>query len=263
MILTADMGNTSITFGLCSPAGPVVPFRIQTRRTGTPDWYGRQLLAKLKERNTPPEAIAGVAMSSVVPDAAEALAAGIRKYLNREPFLVNASVKTGLRVTARQPDRLGPDRLVNAAAAYYYYDGPSLVIDFGTATTYDPVTADGEFPGGVIAPGIGICAEALWEKTARLPRVELQKPDRILGTDTESSMRSGIFYGYVGQVEYLVAGLSREMEVRPTVIATGGLSGLFRDATKAIDVFDEYLTLKGLCYLYRLNYPGCTSCNWI
>lgn len=259
MILTVDMGNTSITLGLCSPEGPVLPFRMQTRRTGTSDWYGRELLRRLQERNTPPEAISGVSMSSVVPDAAEALAAGIRKYLNREPFLVDASVKSGIRVTARHPERLGPDRLVNAAAAYYYYGGPSLVIDFGTATTYDPVTADGEFPGGVIAPGIGICAEALWEKTARLPRVELRRPDRILGIDTESSMRSGIFYGYVGQVEYLVAGLSREMGVRPNVIATGGLSSLFRDTTAVIDVFDEYLTLKGLCYLFRLNYSGCSN----
>lgn len=253
MILAADIGNTNITFGLYDGDRLAETFRMSTRRTGTPDRYARELLSLLEGLGVSEGGVEAVAMASVVPDAEWSLSEGIRRGLGVEPFLADWTVKSGIRVDVEHPELLGSDRLVNAAAAYRFYGGPVLVVDFGTATTYDAVTSDGVFPGGVIAPGIGICAEALSAKTARLPRVELRRPERVLGRNTASCMQSGLLYGYVGQVEYLVKRIGEELGEKPKVVATGGLSGLFRDATGVIDVFDEDLTLNGLYYLYELN----------
>lgn len=253
MILAADIGNTNITFGLYDGDELTGIFRLNTRRSATPDRYGRELRPLLEGLGVPEGGIGAVAMASVVPDVGWSLAEGIRRSLGLEPFQVDWTVNAGIRVAVEHPEQLGADRLVNASAAYRLYGGPALVIDFGTATTYDAVTSDGVFSGGVIAPGIAICAAALCEKTAKLPRVELRQPNRVFGSNTVASMQSGLFYGCVGQVEYLVKRISEELGEKPTVIATGGLCGLFRNATGVIDLFDEDLTLKGLVYLYRLN----------
>ncbi len=241
MILAADIGNTNITLGLYDAQRLTAAFRLETQPSGLCDGYGEGLMRFLWENNVPAEAIEGVIIASVVPKAAASLAHAAEKLLNRKPLHANRTMKLGITVKTDAPEQVGVDRLVNTAAAYRFYGGPALVIDFGTATTYDVVTAGGEFLGGVIAPGVGICAEALWAKTAMLPKISIQKPDRVLGTNTVNCMQSGVFYGYLGQVEYLAGRLKKELNLNFRVIATGGLSNLFRGCTDAVDVFDAHL----------------------
>jgi len=256
MLLAADIGNTNITFGLYLGDRLHTTFRLETLKCGTADEYGESLLRFLREARVPPQEIDAVIMASVVPGASAALGRGIKTHLKRQPFLVEPHIRTGITVKTDFPEKVGADRIVNAAAAYFYY-GPALVIDFGTATTYDVVAEGGEFLGGVIAPGVKICGEALWEKTAKLPKISIRKPDRVLGTNTVSSMQSGLFYGCLGQVEYLAVRLKEELGSSLKTIATGGLSSLFRGCTDAIDIYDEHLTLNGLNLLYRLNHAPC------
>lgn len=253
MLLAADVGNTNVTLGLFEGERLTAVSRLVTDPHRTPEAYGRDFVQVLREQKVLPEELEAVVIASVVPAVTESLAAGVEQQRGKKPFLVDRNVKTGIVIKTDAPEKVGPDRIVNAAAAWARYGGPVLVIDFGTATTYDYVTADGEFLGGVIAPGMKICAEALWEKTAVLPQVALQKPERVLGRNTVSSMQSGVFYGYLGQVEYLVRRLRQELGADLKTIATGGLSVLFRDSTDAIDLFDEHLTLHGLRYLYEQN----------
>lgn len=253
MILAADIGNTNITLGIYEAGRLRTVFRRKTDVERSADEYGRELLSALRKKTASPEACEAVAMVSVVPRVAEAFRDGVRKYLETDPFIVRRDIKTGISVGVKGAGTLGMDRLVNAAAAYRAYGGPVMAVDFGTATTYDVVTGSGVFLGGVIAPGVKICAEALWEKGAQLPEVGLEKPDRVLGTDTGSSMRSGIFYGYLGQVNYLIGELRKELGAEMKTVATGGLSRLFEGCTAAIDFFDDDLTLNGLYYLYQIN----------
>jgi type III pantothenate kinase len=253
MILAADIGNTNITLGVYETGRLRTVFRMKTDSARSADEYGRELLRALREKTVSPATCEAVAMVSVVPRVGEAFRSGVRMYMEMDPFLVHKDIKTGLSVQVKNAGTLGMDRLVNAAAAYRAYGGPVMAVDFGTATTYDVVTGSGVFVGGVIAPGVRICAEALWEKGAQLPKVRLERPDRVLGTDTESSMRSGVYYGYLGQVNYLIGELKRELGTEMKTVATGGLSHLFEGGTAAIDFFDDNLTLNGLHYLYQIN----------
>ena len=196
--------------------------------------------------------IEGTIVASVVPNIMHSLVGGITRYLGTPPLIVGAGTKTGIRIITENPKEIGPDRIVDAAAAYEKYGGPVLVLDFGTATTYDYVTADGCFAAGITAPGIRISAKALWEDTARLPMVEIKKPKSILAQETISSMQAGLVYGQIGQTEYIVNMVKRETRIADMkVVATGGLGRIISDETDSIDIYDSSLTLDGLRYILR------------
>ena len=253
MILAADAGNTNIKLAVFEDDSLVMTTCLPTEIGKTPDTYSRDVLDLLHESGIEAVDIEAVVVSTVVPEVTKSFVEGIRKLSSKEPLIVGSDMKTGIEIKTDNPAELGPDRLVNASAAFHYYGGPVLVIDFGTATTYDVITERGELLGGVISPGVGICAEALWEKTARLPKISVEKPRRVMGTNTVSSMKSGVYYGYVGQIEYFVRRLREESGTDFKVIATGGLSGIFKENTSVIDVYDPDLTLKGLNYIFRRN----------
>jgi type III pantothenate kinase len=253
MLLVVDVGNTSIALGLYRGETLTGRSSLPTKTLRTSDGYGAELLKFLGAESVGIESIEAVAVSSVVPGIMESFTDGVRRYLKKEPFLVGAECETGISVRTDRPGELGPDRLVDAAAAYKIYGGPILIIDFGTATTYDIVTGTGEFLGGVIAPGMEICAEALWEKTAMLPKIPIGKPDGIVGTNTAGSIRAGLFYGYIGQVEYIVRKIKEALGGDIKVVATGGLSGIFKGNTGAIDFYDGDLTFKGLRHIYAVS----------
>lgn len=253
MVLVADAGNTNIKLGIYDHEKLVTKVPLETTISNTPEDYERGVLDILRANKINVLEIEALAVSTVVPEATKPFLEGMRSLFSIEPLVVKADSKTGIEIKTDVPEELGADRLVNAAAAFSHYGGPLLVIDFGTATTYDVITANGEFLGGIIAPGIKICAEALWEKTEKLPKIEIEKPDSIMGTNTENSMKSGVYYGYLGQVEYIVRHLKDKLATDFTVIATGGLSCLFKGNTNVIDLFDSDLTLKGLNHIHRIN----------
>jgi len=245
-ILTVDIGNSNITIGFFADQELVDVRRMVTDHSRSSGSYRQDLMNILAESPFSNLAIAKAVLASVVPDLTGVIAEALRQTLHIVPRVIDQQTDFGINNLTDQPGSVGIDRLVNVAAACQIYGGPALVIDFGTATTYDLITAQGEFLGGVIAPGLKISAEALWQRAAQLPRIEIVKPGQVLGTDTIRSMQSGIFYGYLGQVEYLVNRLKTEYGADLKVIATGGLAVIFKDCTQAIDVFDEHLTLKGM-----------------
>jgi type III pantothenate kinase len=200
------------------------------------------------------EDIKDVIVASVVPNIMYSFNNGIIKYLNKLPVIVGPGIKTGISIHIDNPKELGADRIVDAAGAFYEYGGPVLVIDFGTATTYDVVTEKGVFIGAIISPGIKICANALWQKAAKLPEIEIKKPESILGKNTINSMQSGLVYGYIGQVEYIIKKVKKEMNIsNMKVVATGGLAKIIYNETNEIDIYDKTLTLKGLKVIYNKN----------
>ena len=253
MLLVADAGNTNIKLAVFDADKMITTARLATDDSKTPDVYKRDVAGILGENEIDIHKIKAVAVSTVVPEATIAFLEGMRNLFETQPLVVGGDTKTGIVIKTENPEGLGADRLVNASAALHEYGGPLLVIDFGTATTYDVVTENGEFLGGIIAPGLKLCAEALWEKTAKLPEIAIEKPGRVMGTDTVSSMQSGVFYGGLGRLEYFVRQLKKDLGMDFTVVATGGLSGIFAGNTDVIDVFDPDLTLKGLRYIYKLN----------
>lgn len=250
MFLSIDVGNTNITLGLYDGDRLMSKTRMLTITPRSLDECGQEL-SDFVERSG--GNLSGAGIFSVVPWATPPLAGGVKKYLETEPFLLKKGIETGIDFGCYKNGELGADRLVDAAAAYSKYNGAVLVIDFGTATTYDVVASDGKYLGGAIAPGIKISAEALWEKTAKLPEVKIEKPLGIFGKNTVGSMQSGIFFGYVGQVEYMVRKMKAAAGENLKVVATGGFSALFRGCTDAIDVYDEDLTLWGIKHLYDIN----------
>jgi type III pantothenate kinase len=253
MVLAADAGNTNIKLAVFDGENLKTTARLPTDTRKTPEEYSRDILDILREGGINAGKIEAAVVSTVVPEATKSFLESTRKLFLTEPLLVDNDTRTGIVIKTDVPCKLGTDRLVDAAAAFHEYGGPLLVIDFGTATTYDVITERGELMGGVIAPGIGICAEALWEKTAELPKIAVERPGRVLGTNTVSSMKSGIYYGCLGQVEYFVRRLKEETCADFTVVATGGWSDIFRGNTEAIDIFEPDLTLKGLNYIGMLN----------
>ena len=251
MLFAIDVGNTNITIGLFDGKKLVNKFRMITQTDRTSDEYGVFLGEWLFVNHMKPADITDVIISSVVPNIMHSLTSGIIKYFNVTPVIVAPGIKTGINVSIPNPKELGADRLVDAVAAYEIYGGPIIVIDFGTATTHDLVLGDGTFYAGVTSPGIRLAANALWRGTAKLPEVEIKKVDTILGRDTVSSMQAGIYFGYIGQTEYIIKKLKKDSNLPDIkVVATGGLGKLISEATDQIDIYDPELTLHGLRIIY-------------
>lgn len=254
MILVIDVGNTNITCGVYEKETLVTTFRLNSKTQRTSDEYGVLLTEIMTKANIATNEITGVAVASVVPDIMHSLLGGIRRYINEQILIVRAGVKTGIKVAGKNPAATGADRIVDAVAAYEIYGGPVLVIDFGTATTYDLVTADGCFNAGIIAPGIRISAKALWEGTAKLPDIEIKKPDTILAQDTITSMQAGLVFGQIGQTEYIIQRMKKESGYNDLkVVATGGLGRIISEETDMIHVYDSALTLEGLRIIHEKN----------
>lgn len=253
MILTLDIGNTNIKAGVFNGSELVDYWRIATDRLKSSDEYGILLLNLFAHSGIDPK-LNGIIMSSVVPTINFTIEHMCSSYFNITPMQVVPGIKTGINLKYENPRELGSDRIVNAVAAYELYGGPCIFIDFGTATTFGVVSARGEFLGGAICPGIKLASEALTERTSRLPKIELVKPESVIGRNTVSNMQSGLVYGFIGQVTYLIERMKQELGAPDaTVIATGGMSRLIASGTDAIDEIDGLLTLKGLRIIYERN----------
>lgn len=253
MLLAIDVGNTNIVFGLFDGNKLIHEFRAETSRGRTADEYAvlvRQLLAM---RNVEPKDVAAAIVASVVPSLTEPMLDLVRRAFGREALVVGPGIRSGMPILYENPKEVGADRIVNAVAAFERFPGGLIVVDFGTATTFDCVSPKGEYLGGVISPGIQISADALFVRAAKLPRVELAKPPRAVGRNTQHSMQSGIVYGYVALVDGMVERLVAELGFPCTVVATGGLASLIAPLTKAIKEVDPDLTLTGLRILYERN----------
>ncbi len=252
MVMTIDVGNTNITVGVFQEDELEASFRMTTKMPRTSDEYGMLIITLLEQNQIHHEEIEDTIIASVVPNVMHSLEGAIIKYLGIKPILVETGIKTGIRVVTDNPRQIGADRIVDAAAAYGLYGGPVLVLDFGTATTYDLIDRNGSFLSGVTAPGIRISAKALWEDAAKLPEIEIRKPDSILGKDTITSMQAGLIYGQIGQTEYIIKKTVEEAALGPVkVVATGGLGRIIANETKLIDVYDPNLTLKGMNLIYK------------
>ena len=254
MLLTVDVGNTNITLGLFKEDKVYATFRITTQVVRTSDEFGSLIAAMIARKGININSIKDVIISSVVPKVMYSLNSGIIKYFGIKPIIVGVGTKTGIKINRTDPREVGSDRIVDAVAAYELYGGPCIVIDFGTATTYDLVSGDGTLEAAVTAPGIKICAKALWNETAKLPEIEIKKPASILAKDTITSMQAGIVYGYIGQSEYIIDKMKRESGLdNIKVIATGGMGRIIYENTDKIDIYDNQLTLQGMKIIYEKN----------
>lgn len=254
MILVIDVGNTNITFGVYEEKKLVTTFRLMTKTPRTSDEYGVLITELLHKNRIDVKRIEGVITASVVPNVMHALIGAVKRYIHEHVVIVGPGVKTGIRIVTENPREIGPDRIVDAVAAYEIYGGPVLVIDFGTATTYDLVTEDGCFSAGITAPGIKISAKALWEDTAKLPEIEIKKPSSILAQETISSMQAGLVFGQIGQTEYIIRRVKQESGLEQLkVVATGGLGRIIAEETDYIQTYDSTLTLEGLRIIYEKN----------
>jgi type III pantothenate kinase len=253
MLLTIDIGNTNITLGLYQGEELGPRWRLATNHERMPDEYALQFLGLLSHSGHAPENLKGISMASVVPPLTGKIVEACRRYLLNDPFLVDAGVKTGVRVRYEDPRAVGADRIVDAVAVQRLYGGPACVVDFGTGTTFDAISQEGDYLGGAIAPGIGIAAEALFMRTAKLPRVDLKRPPSVIGRNTVHSMQSGLFFGYVSLVEGMVDRFRKELGPNMKVIGTGGLAEVVAEETTVIDVIAPWLTLDGLRILWELN----------
>lgn len=254
MLLTVDVGNTNITFGLFKGEELKYSFRMMTKQPRTSDEYGVAVMMLLQQMDVKKEEVEGIIIASVVPDIMHSLVGGLERYVGKKPLIVGPGVKTGIKIVTENPREIGADRIVDAVGAYEKYGGPVLVMDFGTATTYDLISASGEFLAGITAPGIRISAKALWQDTAKLPEIEIKKPDSILAQNTVTSMQAGLVYGQIGQTEYMVKKVKEESGLDDLkVIATGGLGSIIADETDCIEVYDRMLTLDGLRLIYEKN----------
>ena len=252
MLLTMDVGNTNITFGVFDGKELVTTFRMTTKNPRTSDEFGVSIIDMIERNRIAQKEITHVITASVVPDVMHSLNSAVIKYFGITPVIVGPGVKTGIRVVTENPKQIGADRIVDAAGAYELYGGPALVLDFGTATTYDLVDASGAFVAGVTAPGIRISAKALWEDAAKLPKIEICKPASILAQETISSMQAGLVYGQIGQTEYIVRNMAKESGYSDLkVVATGGLGRIIANETDCIDIYDPNLTLSGLRLIFE------------
>lgn len=252
MILAIDVGNTNITVGVFDKSELVTTFRMTTKMQRTSDEYGMVVRDLLEHNHVPADEIRDAIVSSVVPNVMHSLCSALIKYFDIKPLVVEPGVKTGIRITSENPRQIGADRIVDAVGAYELYGGPVLVLDFGTATTYDFVNKDGDFFAGVTAPGIRISAKALWEDAAKLPEIEIRKPSTILARETISSMQAGLVYGQIGQTEYIVKNMIRESGLSDVkVVATGGLGRIIAEETDCITIYDKDLTLHGMRLIYE------------
>ena len=256
MILAIDAGNTNVAFGVYKNRELIGHWRMSTKEDRTSDEIGMFILSVFNSSNILIDAIKAVIVCSVVPPIMHALSNAIKKYIKIEPMLVEPGVKTGINIKYENPREVGADRIVNAVAACELYGGPLIIVDFGTATTFCAITAKRDYLGGVICPGIKISADALFQKASKLPRVELVRPQSVIGRTTVGSMQSGLVYGYVGQVEYIVNKMKKEMnQPNIRVIATGGLATLVAGETDSVTDINRYLTMEGLRIIYEMNQP--------
>lgn len=257
MLLCVDAGNTNITLGVFDADSKMLgPFRMTTRIDRTSDEYGINIAQIMLVNGIDPHEISDCIVASVVPKIMHSLLSGIYKYFGIHALVVEAGIKTGIKIVTENPKQIGADRIVDAAGAYELYGGPVLVLDFGTATTYDLVSAEGAFVAAVTAPGIRISAKALWEDAAKLPEVAIRKPESILAKETISSMQAGIVYGQIGATEYIVHHMIEESGYGDVkVVATGGLGSLIANETSCIDVYDQNLTLLGMKFIYEKQRP--------
>lgn len=254
MLLVIDVGNTNITLGLYQGDQRQGAWRLATVLNRMPDEYGLQLLGLLAHASCRVDEIDGCALASVVPPLNTTFVQACREYLGQDPLVVDAGVKTGLSVRYEDPKHaLGADRVADAVAVNQLYGTPACVVDFGTATTFDAVSRDGEYLGGAIAPGIDTAAEALFTRTAKLPRVELVRPPGVIGRNTVNAIQSGLVFGYVGLVEGMVARFTRELGEDTQVIGTGGLLDLIAAETTVFQHLAPWLTLDGLRLIWEMN----------
>lgn len=254
MILVLDVGNTNVTLGIYKGEELKATFRMMTKTPRTSDEYGVMITQLLKNRGMEAMELEGSIVASVVPDVMHSLMGALVRYTGTKPINVGPGIRTGIRIVTEEPRAIGADRIVDAVAAYEKYGGPVLVLDFGTATTYDLITEKGEFAAGITAPGIRISSEALWTQAAKLPNIEIKKPKTILAQETITSMQAGLVYGQIGQTEYIISKVKEESGLKDLkVVATGGLGRLIADETRAIDIYDSSLTLDGLRILYEKN----------
>ena len=256
MLLAIEQGNTNTLFAVHDGERWIAQWRAATESTRTADEYAVWLSQLLAMAGLQLGVFTGCIISSVVPQSIFNLRNLSRRYLHVEPLVVGENAELGIEVRIDKPSEAGADRLVNAIGAHVAYPGELIIIDSGTATTFDVIAADGAFEGGVIAPGINLSMEALHNAAAKLPRVAIQKPQKVVGSDTVGAMQSGVFWGYIGLIEGLVARIRAERETELTVIATGGVASLFHAATPVIDHFDHDLTIRGLLEIWRRNRKG-------
>lgn len=253
MLLAIDIGNTNIVLGVFDQDKLAENWRVGTNAQITPDEYAMTFKDLFNFSGIEFKQITGVIISTVVPPLLPVMVEMSRKYFRIEPMVVTHQIKTGIKIHYDNPKEVGADRIVNAAAAYQIYGGPVIIVDFGTATTFCAVTKDGEYLGGAITPGVKISAEALFQRASKLPRVELTKPPKVIGTDTISAMQAGIIYGYAGLVDGIVERMKKELSTQARVVATGGLAELVSSETKSIQEIKPHLTLEGLRLLYEIN----------
>ena len=253
MLLTVDIGNTNIVTGLYNGSCLVTDWRVSTNRASTADEYGMLFLQLLTHDQIERRRIEAAIISSVVPPLTSTMQDALLKFFGLKPLVVGPGIKSGMPIRYEDPREVGADRIVNAVGAYTKYGGPAVVVDFGTATTFDAISARGEYLGGAISPGIGISTEALFDRASKLPRVELIRPQSAIGKNTVASIQSGILFGFVGQVDGLVRRISRELGEKVHVIATGGLAQLIGSESATIEYVDPLLTIEGLRIIYERN----------
>lgn len=256
MLLAVDIGNTNVSIGLFEAEDLAGSWRLATRLDATADELGIVLQQLLQSRGVRPGQIAGIVVGSVVPSLNIAFSAACERYLGHAPLVVGPGVKTGVRIRYDNPRDVGADRIANALAAHRRHGGPAIVIDFGTAITYDAIDAEGHYLGGAIAPGLEVSLDALVTHTAKLPRVEPSAPSRAIGSSTVAAIQSGLMWGTVGQLEGMVARFREELGGRARVIATGGQAAMVASLTPAIEIVDPLLTLEGLRLIHSQNSDG-------
>lgn len=254
MLMVLDVGNTNIVLGIYDGKKLLTSWRLATNRDKTMDEMGILVLDLFRHGNISAKDIKGIILSSVVPSMMGAIEAMCKKYFNITPLIVGPGIKTGMNILYENPREVGADRIVNAIAAYEVYKSAMVIIDFGTATTFCAVSSEGEYLGGAISTGVKISTEALFQHAAKLPRIELVQPANVIGKNTVESMQAGIIYGYIGQVDYIVDRMKKEMKTdKIKVIATGGFAKIIAKGSKTIDEVNENLTLEGLRIIYDRN----------
>ncbi len=257
MLLAIDVGNTNTVLGLYRLDGDkpelAAHWRVTTHRSQTADEYGVLFVNLFQMNDMAPSQVSNIIISSVVPPVDSTLRQVCELYFHLQPMFIEPGIKTGMPVLVDNPAELGADRLVNAIAAFERYGGPCIVVDFGTATTFDVISAKGEYLGGAISPGLGLSADALFSRAARLSRVDVKRPAKVIGTNTVTHLQSGLYYGYIGLVDGILARMAAELGVEPKVIATGGLARQIAEDSRFITEIDDMLTLDGLLILFERN----------
>ncbi len=253
MLLTIDVGNTNLTLGLYEGDKLGPHWRLATDHERMPDEYGLQFLGLLEHVGLKPADLTGICLASVVPPLTGRVAQACREYLKQEPLLVDTGVKTGIRIRYEDPRAVGADRVADAVAVFKLYGGPACIIDFGTATTFNALTKEGDYLGGAITAGINLAADALFQHAAKLQRIDLQRPPSVIGRNTVHAMQSGLLFGYVAMVEGMVSRFRVELGEDMKVIATGGLAESVARETSVIQILAPWLTLDGLRIIWELN----------